>query len=123
MFCTKCGGQNDDNSHRCTSCGEVLRRPGEIVRDPEADGAHLGPARHGLAQSILVTIFCCQILGIIAIVFSALAMGQNSAGNYRLAHDYAKKANMFAWIGLGVGLLVMVPYVIFVILGAASGTP
>lgn len=27
MFCPKCGTQNDDNNHRCTSCGSLLHDP------------------------------------------------------------------------------------------------
>ena len=26
MFCAKCGTQNDDNNHRCTSCGSLLHK-------------------------------------------------------------------------------------------------
>lgn len=119
MFCAKCGAVNDGNAFRCTSCGEVLLRSG--MQD---DGSGLGPAPARLAQSILVTIFCCQIFGIVAIVYSALAMGQNSAGNFGQAHRYAKSANMWAWIAFGVGLLVMIPYMALMIAGAAQqGVP
>ncbi len=119
MFCAKCGQENDNNAFRCMSCGQVLLRVGG-----DADDSGLGPAPGKLAQSILVTIFCCQVFGIVAIVYSALAMGQNSAGNFGQAHRYAKSANMWAWIAFGVGLPVMVVYFVLMVIGATqSGTP
>lgn len=119
MFCTKCGFENENNAFRCTACGQVLLRVGM-----DLDASGLGPAPPRLAQSILVTIFCCQIFGIVAIVYSALAMGQNSAGNFGQAHQYAKTANMWAWIAFGVGVLVFVPYFVIVAISIAQrGTP
>jgi hypothetical protein len=88
----------------------------------EAD-ASLPPASPRLAQSIIVTIFCCQIVGIIAIVYSALAMGQNSAGQFKQAHAYAKTANILAWVAFGLGLVITLPYMIVVIYGALQNPP
>jgi hypothetical protein len=84
-----------------------------------------GEAPHRLVESILVTIFCCQPLGIVAIVFSALAMSANGKGDYADAWEKSKKAKMFIWIGFGVGLAVGLAYGALMLLGgglaAASG--
>ena len=63
-----------------------------------------------LIQSILVTIFCCQILGIIAIVFAAMAKGQYSSGNMAQGDEYAKTAKNFCIAGIVIGL-IWVPFI------------
>lgn len=78
------------------------------------------PAPSHLAQSILVTLFCCQPCGIVAIVFSAIAMGKNSSGDYEGAAAAAKTASIWAWVGFGVGLVVILLYAGMVILAAAA---
>lgn len=65
-----------------------------------------GPADPKLAQSIIVTLCCCLPLGVAAIVFSAMAMSANKEGDFVKAHDYAEKANKFAWIGFWIGLVL-----------------
>lgn len=83
-----------------------------------------GPAEHKLAQSILVTICCCPPLGIVAIVFSAMAMSANSAEDFVKAHDYATKANTFAWVSFWLGLaLAVVRFVLTFALSASGGGP
>jgi len=77
-----------------------------------------GPADHKLAQSIVVTLCCCQPLGIAAIVFSAMAMSANSEGSYDKAHEHAKKANMFGWIGFAIGAAVTVLYLLLMLIGS-----
>ena len=91
------------------------------------DGSGLGRASHNLVSSILVTLFCCQPFGIVAIVYSALTMGHNDAGRYQQAHKTAKTAMMWNYIGLGVALAFILGYVLLVVvlggLGAAGTTP
>jgi len=61
-----------------------------------------------LIFSILMTLFCCQPLGIAAIVFSAMANGEKSAGNYQKAMNHAKNAKTCLMIGvIGGALLVL----------------
>ena len=74
-----------------------------------------------LVWSILVMLCCCQPLGIVAIVFAALAKGAADAGNYAEAMEKAEKAKMFCWIGFGGGLLVWLGYFGFVMLMTVAG--
>lgn len=75
-----------------------------------------------LVESILVTLFCCMPLGIVGIVFAALAMGARDSGNMAVAEQRAKSAKLFTLIGFGIGLAGIVLYVVFVVvLGVAGG--
>jgi Interferon-induced transmembrane protein. len=68
-----------------------------------------GPAiPNYLVQSILVTLCCCLPLGVVAIVFSAQVNSKLAAGDIAGAQDASNKAKMFAWIGFGLGIVVMI---------------
>ena len=76
-----------------------------------------------LVQSILVTIFCCMPLGIVAIVFAAQVNGKLAMGDYAGAVDASKKAKLFSWIGFGsffAGIVVYLIFVAIIFAGAAS---
>jgi hypothetical protein len=71
-----------------------------------------------LAQSILVTLFCCLPLGIPAIVFSAQVNGKIQAGDIQGAIAASNKAKKWAWWSFGVGITVTIVYVIIMAIGA-----
>jgi t-SNARE complex subunit (syntaxin) len=58
-------------------------------------------------QSILVT-FCCWPLGIVAIIFAAQVNSRLAAGDVNGALEASRKARLFCWIALGLGLLAVV---------------
>jgi hypothetical protein len=57
-----------------------------------------------LVYSIIVMLCCCQPLGIVATVFSAMATGEAKSGQYEAAYQHAQQAKMWCWISFGVGL-------------------
>ena len=69
----------------------------------------------------ILTIFCCWPLSVVAIIFAAQVNGKLQAGDYAGAVDSSKKAKMFSWISFGLGLVVIVIYVILMVLGVAVG--
>jgi hypothetical protein len=121
MFCPNCGAQNADSAHACSSCGASLAAPQDPRMANRVNAMGGGPVPTYLVPSILVTIFCCQIFGIVAIVFSAIAMGKNSGGDFAGAADAAKNAKMWCWIGFGIGLVFIIGYTILMVLGALAG--
>jgi hypothetical protein len=114
MFCNKCGTQNADNVAACVKCGAVLQPTAMTGAAPQSIPNYL-------VQSILVTLFCCLPLGIAAIVFAAQVNGKLQAGDVPGAMESSRKAKMFCWIALGVGLVGLVLYAIVMVLGLVAG--
>lgn len=114
MYCRRCGSENDDNAYRCIRCGQILYResaPGPAQRIPTY-----------LAQSILVTLFCCLPFGIPAIVYAAQVGAKIQAGDIEGAIDASNKAKMWTWISFGLGLAGVIIYGIFVAIMAIAST-
>jgi hypothetical protein len=72
-----------------------------------------------LVQSILVTLFCCLPLGIVAIIQSAQVNGKLQAGDYEGAALASEQAKKYCWWGFIAGLIWIVLYVLFTILAAS----
>ena len=76
--------------------------------------------RLNLVLAILSTIFCCLPLGIIAIVFAAIAMSRNSSGDYYGAESAAQTARTLNWVFFGIGFAGIATYLLLFWLGVAS---
>ncbi len=139
MFCPQCGAENTDDAYHCYQCGAQLKEstdyqpppPPPEPFPPEQSGYQpMQPPQPGyqpganvpshLVWSILVTLLCCWPLGIVAIVYAAQVGSKIGAGDYTGAQDSSNKAAMWCWISFGAGLLVIIPYTILIIIGAAA---
>lgn len=69
-----------------------------------------------LVFAILVTIFCCLPLGIVAIVFSAMGMARQGSGDFAGAESAARTARILNWISFGIGLAGIAIYVLVLLL-------
>src|SRR5436853_5162440 len=67
----------------------------------------------------IISIFCCWPLAIPAIIFATQVNGKVTAGDIAGAQDASKKAKMFSFIAIGLGLLGILIYVIMLVLGIA----
>ena len=65
----------------------------------------------------IISIFCCWPLAIPAIIFAVKVNNQVQAGDIAGAQDSSKKAKMFSFIAIGLGVLAILCYVIMMILG------
>jgi len=63
----------------------------------------------------IISIFCCWPLAIPAIIFAAKVNGQVAAGDVAGAQDSSKKAKMFAFIAIGIGVAIWLIYGIMVL--------
>lgn len=106
VFCATCGRERDPGARFCSYCG--------VATGPESGGRVVhqsGPAygyRHVpnyLVQSILVTIFCCLIGGIVAIVHAAQVNGKLRAGDYAGAVNASNSAKGWCWASFWIGLV------------------
>ena len=52
----------------------------------------------------IITLICCLPLGIVAVVFAARVNGQVQAGDTAGALASSRKAKLFSFIGLGLGI-------------------
>ena len=70
----------------------------------------------------IISLFCCLPLGIVGVIFAAQVNGKVAAGDTAGALESAKKAKMFSFIAIGLGLLGIICYVLFVvIMGVGMG--
>lgn len=69
----------------------------------------------------ILSIFCCWPLGIVAIIFAAQVNGKVAAGDLAGAADASKKAKMFSYIAIGIGVVVGIIYLLLTILGIGMG--
>ena len=69
----------------------------------------------------ILSLFCCWPLAIVAIIFAAQVNGKVQSGDIAGAMDASKKAKMFSFIAIGIGLVVGVIYLLITVLGVAAG--
>jgi hypothetical protein len=60
----------------------------------------------------ILSALCCFPLGIISIIFAAQVNGKVAGGDFQGAADASKKAKLFSYIFLGLGILVWGGYLI-----------
>jgi hypothetical protein len=65
----------------------------------------------------IISIFCCWPLAIPAIIFAAQVNNKVAAGDVAGAQDSSKKAKMFSFIAIGLGVLGILIYVAMMVLG------
>jgi predicted secreted protein len=91
--------------------------PGYPPQQPPAGQA----PNNYLVWSILVTLFCCLPLGIVAIVKSSQVNGLWAQGQYAEAQASADSAKKFVIWSVVIGLVVGIIYAIIAIAGGLAG--
>ncbi len=80
------------------------------------------PPDNNLVWAILCTVLCCLPLGIVAIIKSTKVKELWAQGDHAGAQKAADDAKKYAIWGAGIGVLLIVLYVIFVmVIGVAGG--
>lgn len=69
----------------------------------------------------IISLFCCLPLGVVAIIFAAQVNGKVAAGDTAGALEASRKAKMFSYISIGLGLAGILCYVLLLILGIGMG--
>lgn len=81
-----------------------------------------GPPPNYLVPAILVTLFCCLPGGIVSIIFATQVNSKYAAGDVQGAMNASKNAKMWTMISAGIGLVIIVIYIIIGVLGAVGGS-
>ncbi len=69
----------------------------------------------------IISVFCCSPLGIVAIIFASQVNGKVASGDIAGAVDASKKAKLFSFISIGIGLALGVVYMLLTVLGIGLG--
>ena len=69
----------------------------------------------------IISLFCCWPLAIAAIIFAAQVNGKVASGDIAGAVDASKKAKLFSFISIGIGLAVGLIYLLLTLLGIGIG--
>lgn len=117
MFCSKCGMNNDDSGFMCARCGSPLTGPA-----PAWAGSPGMPKPDSfLVWSILATMFCCAIPGVVGIVYAAQVDNKWAMGDYAGAQAAASSAKTWTLVAVGLWVaFVAFAVVIAVIFGGFS---
>lgn len=73
-----------------------------------------------LVESILVTLFCCMVFGILGIVYSVQANSAFSSGNITAANEFSAKAKQWVTYGFWCGIALVAIYALLALMGALS---
>lgn len=122
MQCSKCGGEIPSDSEFCPLCGEKdpgrragpdAPAPGPVGPTPPPQPVHPGrKVPNYLVHAIVVTILCCVPTGIVAIVYATQVNSKLQAGDEHGAIEASRKAKMWSWISVALGLVVGLLYLI-----------
>ena len=102
MFCKKCGTEIYSGAACCSSC-----------QTPVKFNTWLIPA-------IVTTVCCCLPFGIVGIVYAAKASSMIESGDFAGAQAAAKNAKLWSLIGIGLGAVGSLFYLVIGILGAVA---
>ena len=78
------------------------------------------PPPNYLVFAILTTIFCCQILGIVSIVFAAQVNSKWNAGDFQGALNASKNAKLWAWVAFASGLIIILAFTLLAVFGVLA---
>ena len=124
MHCPTCGARNDDNARFCINCGQKLEEQEAMYGGGPAYAPYGVPGGYPqhipnyLVQAILVTIFCCLPLGIVAIIFAAQVNGKVAAGDIAGAQSSSRTARILVIVCVVPGVVVIGIALLVGLLGA-----
>lgn len=79
------------------------------------------PPKTWLVESILVTIFCCQILGIISIIYAASVESKFHRGDVVGAENASRTAKTLVIVSVAFGVIGMIAVGIMAAMGVFAG--
>ncbi len=74
----------------------------------QIDQQQQSPPANYLVWAILSTIFCCQISGIVSIIYAAMVNSKWQAGDREGAQKASKNAKIWIWVSVGIWIVSIV---------------
>ena len=105
MYCTRCGATVNDGAEVCPACGTPVPASGTPVAANQTAPAGVAVPNY-MVLSILSTVFCCLIGGIVAIVYSSQVNFKLAQGDIKGAKAASKMAKIWLIVNLALGLLL-----------------
>lgn len=79
------------------------------------------PPSNYLVFAILSTVFCCQPLGIVSIIYAAMVNSRWASGDQEGAIRASKSAKLWAWVAFASGIVIGLGLMFLSILGIVLG--
>ncbi|EHB00211.1 Proline-rich transmembrane protein 1, partial [Heterocephalus glaber] len=80
-----------------------------------APGEHRAPPKDYMAESVLVTFFCCLLTGLIAVVYAHETRAALGRGDLAQAEETSRKARSLVLFSLLFGVFVSTSWVIYMV--------
>ncbi len=128
MFCKYCGEKISENTKFCPNCGAPIEEPEpespfDVLKDESfktaCENGYEEPMPDATIWIILnaISIFtCCQVTGIIGLVYAILANTAIKTGDREDALEKIKTSKACLILGLVIGVVIA-----FITLGASMG--
>ena len=130
MSCPHCAGDMSitpelrGRTVRCPHCQKELSIPlssSAPTAWSAGPGEASGHVANYLVQAILVTIFCCLPLGVVAIVYAAQVDGKLAARDYVGARSDSETARKWCWAAFLCSAIPVAIWLVLVGIGLLAG--
>src|ERR671910_996622 len=64
----------------------------------------------------IISLFCCLPLGVVGVIFAAQVNGKVAANDIPGAIDSSKKAKLFSFLAIGLGLAGIICYILMIVI-------